>query len=84
MTRWKSIRDYQLPYLGCFDDTNDSTNQHRRMDSKVMTGTAWEADQVFAAGVMSGLTPPSRQWFKFNFNNPMLNDNVQAAASSAS
>lgn len=80
MTRWKSIRDYQLPYLGCFDDTNDSTNQHKRMDSKVMTGTAWEADQVFAAGVMSGLTPPSRQWFKFNFNNPMLNDNVQAAS----
>ena len=80
MTRWKAIRDYQLPYLGCFDDTNDSANQHRRNDSKVMTGTAWEADQVFAAGVMSGLTPPSRQWFKFNFNNPMLNDNVQAAA----
>ena len=80
MTRWKSIRDYQLPYLGCFDDTNDSTNQHRRNDTNVMTGTAWAADQVFAAGVMSGLTPPSRQWFKFNFNNPMLNDNVQAAA----
>jgi len=80
MERWKAIRDYQLPYLGCFDDTNDSTNQHRRMDNNVMTGTAWEADQVFAAGVMSGLTPPSRQWFKFNFNNPALKDNVQAAA----
>ena len=78
--RWKAIRDYQLPYLGCFDDTNDSTNQHRRMDNKVMTGTAWEADQVFSAGVMSGLTPPSRQWFKFNFDNPALADNVQAAS----
>lgn len=74
--RWKAIRDYQLPFIGEFDDTNDKTNPARRRDLKIAQGVAWLADQVFAAGVMSGLTPPSRQWFKFAFSNSDLNSNV--------
>lgn len=77
LERWKSIRDYQLPYLGCFD--GEQQNQSKRRDQKILTGTAWEADQVFAAGVMSGLTPPSRQWFKLAFRNKELAENIQAA-----
>lgn len=77
LERWKSIRDFQLPYLGCFD--GEQQNQARRRDQKILTNTAWEADQVFAAGVMSGLTPPSRQWFKLAFRNKELAENIQAA-----
>lgn len=77
LERWKSIRDYQLPYLGCFD--GEQQNQSKRRDQKILTGTAWEADQVFAAGVMSGLTPPSRQWFKLAFRSKDLAENIQAA-----
>lgn len=76
--RWKSIRDYQLPWIGNFDDTADSTNPARRRDLKSMSNVAWLSNQVFAAGVMSGLTPPSRQWFKFGFGNSALSDDIEA------
>lgn len=76
--QWKNIRDYQLPFVGSFDDTPDTTNPGRRRDLKIAQGVAWAAAQVFAAGIMSGLTPPSRQWFKFQFSDAELNENVEA------
>lgn len=76
--RWLEIRDYQLPFVGEFDETADKTNPARRKDLKIAQGVAWLAAQVFAAGVMSGLTPPSRQWFRFAFKRPDLNGNVEA------
>ena len=66
--RWKAIRDYELPFLGEFDDTDDETDKGRRRDLAISNGVAWLANQAFAAGIMSGLTPPSRQWFKFGFS----------------
>lgn len=74
--RWKAIRDYELPFIGHFDDTADNSNPARRKDTNIAQGCAWLAAQVFAAGVMSGLTPPSRQWFKFSFSNSALNENL--------
>lgn len=77
--RWKAIRDYELPFVGEFDDTDDITNRGRRRDLAIANGVAWLADQAFAAGIMSGLTPPSRQWFKFSFSNSQLAEDVEAA-----
>lgn len=76
--RWKEIRNFELPFIGHFDDTEDRTNPARRRDTNIAHGTAWMCDQVFAAGVLSGLTPPSRKWFKFTFSNSQLNDNTDA------
>lgn len=76
--RWKSIRDTQLPWVGNFTDTGDETNPARRRDLKTMTNVPWLAAQTFAAGVMSGLTPPSRQWFKFGFDNSALAEDMEA------
>lgn len=76
--RWIEIRDYQLPFVGEFEETGDRTTPARRKDLKIAQGVAWLAAQVFAAGVMSGLTPPSRQWFRFAFKRPDLNGNVDA------
>lgn len=76
--RWKEIRDYQLPYIGEFDNTADKTNPARRRDLEIAHNVAWHAAEIFAAGIMSGLTPPSRQWFKFAFKRPELNMNVEA------
>ena len=77
--RWKEIRDTQLPFLGEFDDTADSTNPARRRDLKIVTPVAWLSCQAFGAGVMSGLTPPSRQWFKLTFSNAGLSGDHDAA-----
>lgn len=76
--RWKEIRDYQLPFVGDFDNTADKTSPARRRDLRIAQGVAWLAAQVFAAGLMSGLTPPSRQWFRFAYKRPELNTNVEA------
>ena len=76
--RWIEIRDYQLPFIGEFDETSDKMNPAKRKDMKIAQGVAWLACQVFAAGVMSGLTPPARQWFRFAYKRPDLNTNVEA------
>lgn len=78
LDRWKSIRDYQLPHLGQFDDTADKSDPGRRRDLAIVQGVAWRSCQIFAAGIMSGLTPPSRQWFRFIFSSPELNANIAA------
>ena len=74
--RWKAIRDYELPFLGEFDDIDDETDKGRRRDLAISNGVAWLANQAFAAGIMSGLTPPSRQWFKFDFSSDQ--ENIEA------
>ena len=56
----------------------DHTNPARRRDTKIAQGVAWMAANVMAAGIMSGLTPPSRQWFKFSFSDERLNDMTEA------
>ena len=74
LQRWRAIRDYELPYTGELDETPDENEQARRHDDKIYHGAAWAANQVFAAGIMSGLTPQSRQWFRLSFANRELQD----------
>lgn len=78
LMKWKEIRDYQLPYLGVLEES-EFNDQHKRRDQKIYTGTAWECCNIFAAGIMSGLTPPSRNWFKLTFANPQLKENKEAS-----
>lgn len=78
LKRWKAIRDYQLPYIGCFDDTADTTDYARRRDTNIYHSVAWQANQSFAAGVMSGLTPPSRQWFRLIWSNDTMKNHPEA------
>ena len=72
--RWRAIRDYQLPFLGDFDENEKA----ERRDLKIVNGVAWLSCQAFAAGIMSGLTPPSRQWFKLAFSNGAVEDKEAA------
>lgn len=59
MKRWREIRDYELPFHGEFDEPKSDMKTR-----KIYNPTARDAAGIFAGGVMSGLTPPSRQWFK--------------------
>ena len=74
LDRWRAIRDYELPHTGELDETPDENEQARRHDDHIYHGAAWQANQVFAAGIMSGLTPQSRQWFRLSFANRDLQD----------
>lgn len=75
--RWKAIRAYQLPYVGVFDGVDDETNAGNRKDTNVWHNCAWDSNQIFAAGVMGGLTPPSRKWFRLDFADTELKDNSE-------
>jgi len=76
--QWIDIRNYELPFIGDFKRQGDDSYPGRRRDLHIAQGVAWASAQIFSAGIMSGLTPPSRQWFKFQFSNSELNENVQA------
>lgn len=76
MTRWREIRKYQLPFVGQFDGEDDESTAANRKDTKIYHGVSWEANQIFAAGIMSGLTPPNRKWFRMVFDSEELADNT--------
>lgn len=80
MDRWKEIRDYQLPYIGDLDEgTPEEDRFAKRRDTHIYNSVAWESNKVFAAGIMSGLTPQSRQWFRLGFTNDALASYAEAA-----
>ncbi len=76
MARWREIRKYQLPYVGQFDGEDTEGTAANRKDTKIYHGVSWEANQIFAAGIMSGLTPPNRKWFRMAFDDEGLANNT--------
>lgn len=64
---WKEIRDYEQPHYGEFDDEDNTRPNYD--GQKILNGIAEECARTFAAGMLSGLTPPSRQWFKMGLMN---------------
>lgn len=67
---WTEIRDYMLPYYGRF--SNEKSNDGERRDKKIIQDVAKMSLRVLSAGLLSGLTSPSRPWFKLNIPNPQL------------
>jgi len=68
--RWRELADYIEPRTGrwCLTDTNDG----QRRDQKIINGTATYAARVLEAGMMSGITSPSRPWFNLGTPDPDL------------
>lgn len=77
--RWKAIREYQLPFIGEFPEEGDADNPGKRKDTKIWNSAAWESCQVLAAGIMSGLTPQNRRWFRLSFSDRSLADDAEAS-----
>ena len=80
LNRWREIRKYQLPFIGQFDGEDNESNAAVRKDTKIYHGVAWESNQIFAAGIMSGLTPPNRKWFRMIFDKQEIADNTELGA----
>ena len=59
---WKELTSYLAPTRGFFD--GQTPNQGRRIDHKTLLDSdPCLAVEVLCAGMMSGLTSPSRSWF---------------------
>ncbi len=62
MNTWKELSTYLAPTRGFFD--GDTPNSGRRIDHQtLLDSSASLAVSVLGAGMMSGLTSPSRSWF---------------------
>ena len=64
ISAWKEIAQYIAPTSGSFDD-DPKSKQGKKIDHKTLLDqTAGLAVSILAAGMMSGLTSPSRSWFE--------------------
>ncbi|MDE3244456.1 MAG: phage tail protein [Acidobacteriota bacterium] len=70
--RWKIISDVILPFATRFF-TTDKNRTGARRNTSVINTTATSAVGTGSAGMMSGITSPSRPWFKLQTPNTELN-----------
>ena len=68
---WKDLSKYIRPTRGFFPGMIPGSG--KMIDHTVVRdGTAMRSARVLAAGMTSGLTSPSRPWFKLGFGDPDL------------
>ena len=67
---WKEISDYLLPRSGRFfvQDRNKGNRRH----NNIYDNTGTRALRTLGAGMMSGVTPRGRQWFKLETSDTDL------------
>lgn len=70
-SHWKDLTDNLLPRSGRYflEDRNDG----RRRNLAIYDSTATRALGVLSAGMMSGMSSPSRKWFDLEIGDPNLN-----------
>ena len=74
---WKTscmdLRDYIQPTRGNFDE--DIEKRGEMIDhQKVLDGYASIASEILASGLLSGMTSPSRPWFKLAIDDDLFNN----------
>lgn len=70
---WRDIRDYCLPDLGCFsgEDATQGSKRYR----KILDAEAMDCADVLAAGLLGGVSSPSRPWLRLTTMDPDLDKN---------
>ncbi len=69
---WRDCGDHILPKRPRF--FVEDSNKGDRRDSSIVDTTATLAARTLRAGMMSGITSPSRPWFKLSTPDPELNE----------
>ena len=72
---WEEISKVLLPRSGRFVTSDRNKGDKRNKD--IIDGEATFAVRVLAAGLMSGVTSPSRPWFKLRIPNEDLNQSSE-------
>lgn len=69
-SHWRDIQQYISPRSGrfCLSDTN----QGKKKDQRIINNSPTQASKVLAAGLSSGLTNPSKPWFRLITFDPAL------------
>lgn len=67
---WKETLEWILPMRARFD--LEQQNRGDRRNKQIIDSTATYSSNVMRAGMMSGVTSPSRPWFKLGVADPVL------------
>ena len=70
---WRELREYIQPFRGRF--AGEQANQTAPSMAKIIRAEALRARRTLSAGMLSGLTSPSRQWFKLSVHDVELTRN---------
>lgn len=73
INHWRELSDYLLPKRGRFLVT-DRNKGDQHPWNKIINNTASIAQRVMSAGLMAGITSPSRPWFRLATPDPDLMD----------
>ena len=73
-SHWRELSEWILPRRSRWQTTD--RNQGTKKNDRIIDGTATMAARTLAAGLMSGLTSPSRPWFKLGVPDPALRDDM--------
>lgn len=76
---WKRLAEFILPYAGRFDDS-DVNDGKEKSTGVIFDSKATQALGKLAALLFTGMTPPSRPWFKMTTVNPELSEDPDVKA----
>ena len=78
LSQWLAISEFITPASGKFLDSSTGHNDTARSRwNRIYNNTATRAANILSAGLMSGMTDPSSQWFALTTGDPDL-DSSQA------
>jgi hypothetical protein len=73
MTQWRDLADFILPYRPKFNLSDSNRGDRRNLS--IIDSTATFSARTLASGMMSGITSPTRPWFRLTTSDPSLKDN---------
>lgn len=71
-SHWKSLSQYIEPRIGRY--LTSDTNKGSVKNGLIINSTATQSLRTLTSGLMTGLTSPSRPWFKLGLADAELND----------
>lgn len=74
LSHWRDLSDYILPRRWRFVTTD--RNRGVKKQQQIIDSTATLAARTLAAGMMSGITSPSRPWFKLTVPDPQQRESM--------
>lgn len=72
---WRDIRDYEAPDLGAFE--GEAPHDGGKRYQRLYDAEATECADIMAAGLLSGLSSPSRPWLRLTTMDPDLDESPE-------
>lgn len=78
-THWRECADYILPRRYKWLVVQNQAQRGSPINQRIIDSTATLAVRTLAAGMMTGITSPSRRWFKLTLDDDDLSDYLPVA-----